>query len=77
MQLEVNLLGQLHCYPDNQPKKRKIDCPDGSSISQIANMLGLPQHDIYNAVVGNSPQKFSYQPKEGDEITFIPVSVSG
>ena len=77
MQVQVNLLGQLHLYPHAQPKTRTIDCPDGANLSQIVDMLEIPRNDLYHAVIGSVPQVLSYQPKEGDSITFIPVSVSG
>ena len=77
MELQVNLLGQLHVCLGEQNKKRTVSCPDGANLSQIVDMLGISRNDLYNAVVNNSPQNLSYIPKSGEEITLIPISVSG
>ena len=77
MELQVNLLGQLQVCLDSPNKKCTVSCPDGASLSQIAGMLGISHGELYNTVVNNHPQNLSYTPKAGEEITFIPVSVSG
>lgn len=77
MRIEVNLLGQLHCYNAYNLKNGLIDCPEGSNLEQIAHCLGLPINEVSLAVVGGNKKSFSYQPKEGDSVSFFPVIVSG
>ncbi|MCL2678057.1 MAG: hypothetical protein FWE85_03280 [Clostridiales bacterium] len=77
MRIEVNLLGQLHCYSTYNLRTGLIECPEGSNLEQVAHCLGLPLTEVSLAVVDGNKKSFSYQPKEGDRVSFFPVIVSG
>ncbi|HZF62446.1 MULTISPECIES: MoaD/ThiS family protein [Desulfovibrio] len=79
MKLTVKLSTTLRDYvPDYVPETGlQVEMPEGSTVAQLAQHLGLPPQDIKIVMVNGRQQKVSDLMRDGDRIAYFPAVGGG
>ena len=79
MKLTVKLSTTLRDYvPDYVPETGLlVEMPEGSTVAQLAQHLGLPPQDIKIVMVNGRQQKVSDLMRDGDRIAYFPAVGGG
>ena len=79
MKLAVKLGTTLRDYvPDYVPETGlQVEMPEGSTVAQLAQHLGLPPQDIKIVMVNGRQQKVSDPMRDGDRIAYFPAVGGG
>ncbi|MCH5146094.1 MoaD/ThiS family protein [Desulfovibrio sp. UIB00] len=79
MKLTVKLSTTLRDYvPDYVPETGlQVEMPEGSTVAQLAQHLGLPPQDIKIVMVNGLQQKVSDLMRDGDRIAYFPAVGGG
>ena len=79
MKLTVKLSTTLRDYvSDYVPETGlQVEMPEGSTVAQLAQHLGLPPQDIKIVMVNGRQQKVSDLMRDGDRIAYFPAVGGG
>ena len=79
MKLTVKLSTTLRDHvPDYVPETGlQVEMPEGSTVAQLAQHLGLPPQDIKIVMVNGRQQKVSDLMRDGDRIAYFPAVGGG
>ena len=79
MKLTVKLSTTLRDYvPDYVPETGlQVEMPEGSTVAQLAQHLGLPPQDIKIVLVNGRPQQVDDLMRDGDRIAYFPAVGGG
>ena len=79
MKLTVKLSTTLRDHvPDYVPETGLlVEMPEGSTVAQLAQHLGLPPQDIKIVMVNGRQQKVSDLMRDGDRIAYFPAVGGG
>lgn len=79
MKLTVKLSTTLRDFvPDYVPETGlQVEMPEGSTVAQLAQHLGLPPQDIKIVMVNGRQQKVSDLMRDGDRIAYFPAVGGG
>ena len=79
MKLTVKLSTTLRDYvPDYVSETGlQVEMPEGSTVAQLAQHLGLPPQDIKIVMVNGRQQKVSDLMRDGDRIAYFPAVGGG
>ena len=79
MKLTVKLSTTLRDYvPGYVPETGlQVEMPEGSTVAQLAQHLGLPPQDIKIVMANGRQQKVSDPMRDGDRIAYFPAVGGG
>ncbi|WP_374287916.1 MoaD/ThiS family protein [Desulfovibrio desulfuricans] len=79
MKLTVKLSTTLRdCVPDYVPETGlQVEMPEGSTVAQLAQRLGLPPQDIKIVMVNGRQHKVDDPMRDGDRIAYFPAVGGG
>ncbi|WP_411329686.1 MoaD/ThiS family protein [Desulfovibrio desulfuricans] len=79
MKLTVKLSTTLRDYvPDYVPETGlQVEMPEGSTVAQLAQHLGLPPQDIKIVMVNGRQQQVDDLMRDGDRIAYFPAVGGG
>ncbi len=80
MEIEVRLYGALQKYRPGSVEDSgpfKLEVPDGITVSEVADQLGIPKGWLRTAFVNEQASKKDRVLQEGDKVALLPPAGGG
>jgi len=74
MQVRVKLVG---VFKIDRFRQDVCDYPDGTSVMDVVEQLGLPQQILGIALINGVHADFTAELKDGDDLTLMPILEGG
>ena len=78
MKVQIKLFATLRKYLPSQPNKQlPLELPEGTTIRQVLEQLGIPEPQVAFAFVNSKRQKLDEPLSDGDELGIFPPIAGG
>lgn len=77
MRIKIKTYGLLRKYIPGEVNPYEMEVKEGTTVSEILNILKIPNEYVPVVTVGEKKVDMSYLIKDGDELTLLPIMGGG
>jgi len=77
MKVKLKCSGILRKYFPDQLLYLEKDLPEGITIDEILQQMGIPSNAVSAVSINGKLVKGTYKPCDGDEVTILPIISGG